>query len=119
MKDAPPGGKKVSQHDQLIREFVNEVSRDLKRLLARGNELRDLDPISWRRVQTTAHHIAGRAGQLQLQVLAHCARELEEFAARILSATHADRSESVHAAMIAFEMIHLELKALEGSTQSS
>src|SRR5687767_5228238 len=110
MSVSPPGElDQVKQRNALIMEFITEVSRDLEGLRATGDHLDVRDSTSWRRLQNTAHNIGARAEGLNLGVLHLCARELEQFAVEVLRPTDSDKSESIQGAMIALEMLDLEL----------
>ena len=114
MNDSPPGepGHVDKQH-VLIMEFITEVNRDLERLREGNADLVALHPSSWRGLQMVAHNIGARARGLDLQVLQVCARELEQFAVEVLTPTVADKSVSIEGAMVALEMLDLELHALK------
>jgi hypothetical protein len=94
-------------------EFIAEVNRDLQRLREGHADLDALHPTSWRRLQLAAHNIGARAEGLELQVLQSCARELEQLATEVLTPTPSDRSQSIEGAMVALEMLDLELRALK------
>jgi hypothetical protein len=114
MNDAPSGEKyQVSNRDALVMEFIIEVSRDVEQLRACNVDSGALDPTSWRRLQKSAHSIGVRAEALELGVLRLCAKELEQFAVEVLRPTGSDKSESIQGAMIALEMLDLELQALK------
>jgi hypothetical protein len=120
MSVSPPGElDQVKQRNALIMEFITEVSRDLERLRAGRVHLDVPDSTSWRRLQTAAHNIGARAEGLKLGVLQLCARELEQFALEVLRPTDSDKSESIQGAMIALEMLDLELTALKKGLQPS
>ena len=114
MNDSPPGEPdQANKQHVLIMEFITEVNRDLERLREGNADLAALLPASWRRLQITAHNIGARAEGLDLQVLQVCARELERFAMEVLTPTASDKSESIEGAMVALEMLDLELHALK------
>ena len=114
MNDSPPGEPdQTNKQHVLIMEFITEVNRDLERLREGNADLAALLPASWRRLQITAHNIGARAEGLDLQVLQVCARELERFAMEVLTPTASDKSESIEGAMVALEMLDLELHALK------
>ena len=117
MTAAPPGElDQVNERNALVMEFLTEVSTDLERLRAASLAPDALDSAAWRRLQTTAHNIAARAAALKLGVMQQCARELEQFSAEVIRPTDCDRSESVQGAMIALEILTLELQALKKSS---
>jgi hypothetical protein len=103
----------------LVMELITEASRDLKLMRDGDGGFAAFDPVAWRKIQNTAHNIAARAAELRLGVLQLCARELEQFAAEILRPTDSDKSESVQGAVIALEMLDLELLALKRSSAPS
>jgi phage shock protein A len=119
MNDSPRGEPdQASKPRALIMEFITEVNRDLQRLREGNADLVAMNPTSWRRLQTAAHNIGARAGRLELQVLQVCARELEQFAMEVLTPTASDRSRSIEGAMVALEMLDLELHALQRDLES-
>jgi hypothetical protein len=119
MNDSPPGEPdQVDKRRVLIMEFITEVNRDLQRLREGNADLVALIPTSWRRLQIAAHNIGARAEGLELAVLQVCARELEQLALEVLTPTVSDRSESIEGAMVALEMLDLELQALKTDSAS-
>jgi hypothetical protein len=119
MNDSPPGEPdQVTKQHVLLMEFIIEVNRDVQRLREGAADLAALLPASWRRLQSTAHNIGARAEGLQLQVLQVCARELEQFAIQALAPTVSDKSETIEGAMVALEMLDLELHALKTDVAS-
>ena len=116
MKDSLGQEKdQVNKQNALVMEFITEANVDLERCRSGAADLAELDPTSWRRVQQLAHNVGARAAALKLGVLQICARELEQFSIDILKAGSADKSEYIQGAMIALEMLDLELKALKRS----
>jgi hypothetical protein len=114
MTASPPGQLgQANERNALVVEFLTELSGDLERLRSGSKEPDALDSATWRRLQTTAHNIAARAEALKLGVLQQCARELEQFAVEVLKPTDSSKSESIHGAMIALEILELELQALK------
>src|ERR1043165_6361215 len=112
MNVSPPGElDRVNERNALVKEFLSEVSTDLERLRAASTDPDALDSASWRRLQTTAHNIGVRAEALKLGVMQHCARELEQFAADVVTPTGSSKSASIQGAMIALEILELELQA--------
>jgi hypothetical protein len=119
MNDSPPGEPdQVDKQHVLIMEFITEVNRDLERLREGNADLVALHPTSWRGLQIVAHNIAARAEGLELRVLQVCAWELEQLVIEVLTPTAADKSEGIEAAMIALEMLNLELLALKKASKS-
>lgn len=116
MKDSSGEEKdQVIKQHALVMEFITEGHVDLERFRLGATDLADLDPTSWRRLQHLAHNIGARAAALKLGVLQICARELEQFSIDVLKAASSDKSECIQGAMIALEMLDLELKALKRS----
>ena len=114
MTASPPGElDQVNERNALVMEFLTEVSGDLERLRAGSEDPDALDSASWRRIQTTAHNIGARAEALKLSVMQQCARELEEFATEVLKPTDSNKSEAIQGALIALEIVELELRALK------
>jgi hypothetical protein len=114
MKDSSGEEKdQVNKQNALTMEFITEANVDLERLRLGAMDLAELEPTSWRRVQHLAHNIGARAAALKLGVLQICARELEQFSIDVLKAGSTDRSECIQGAMVALEMLDLELQALK------
>jgi hypothetical protein len=114
MTDSPRGEPdQLNKQHALIMEFITDVNRDLQRLREGNADLVSMNPAAWRRLQVAAHNIGARAEGLELQVLQACARELEQFAMEVLTPTAAGKSGSIEAAMVALEMLDLELHVLQ------
>jgi len=98
-------------------EFIKEVSRDLEHWRASCANTREFDSATWRQLQNAAHNIGARAEGFKLGVMVACARELEQFALEVLTPTRSDKSESIKGAIIALEIMELELHSLRRTLQ--
>jgi hypothetical protein len=119
MTVSPPGElDQVNERNALVTEFLSNVSRDLERLRSSSHDPDALDSAWWRRLQSTAHNIGARSEALKLGVMRRCALELEQFSAEVLTPTDSGASDSIQGAMIALEIVELELRALQSDAQA-
>jgi hypothetical protein len=66
--------------ERIVREFLEDATRDLQRMRGLTARLEAADAIAWTELGNLAHNLAARAAALKLGVLNACARELENLA---------------------------------------
>jgi len=106
------------RHHQLVQELIADASRDLERMRSAMAALEALDATSWRITRNAAQNLGARARALGLGILQHCASELEGFAEEVTRPDASDRSASLHCAMVAIEMLGIELDTLKQKSGS-